>query len=82
MKAKLRLTVVPVYHSEMADPIIESIKASTDDGSLPIVPEGRAGTPEDMAGVIIFLASRAGSFCNGNVVITDGGTLSLEPATY
>ena len=37
-------------------------------------PRGRVGTPEDIAGVAIFLSSRAGSFTVGEVITCDGGT--------
>jgi NAD(P)-dependent dehydrogenase (short-subunit alcohol dehydrogenase family) len=37
------------------------------------VPLGRIGVPEDMAGITIFLASRAGSFLTGTVIPVDGG---------
>ena len=46
------------------------------------IPVERVGTDEDMAGSILYLTSRAGAYCNGNVVVVDGGTLSLLPATY
>jgi NAD(P)-dependent dehydrogenase (short-subunit alcohol dehydrogenase family) len=46
------------------------------------VPAERYGDEADMSGVILFLASRAGAFVNGNVLVTDGGSLSLLPATY
>ncbi len=46
------------------------------------VPEGRQGTIVDMAGAILFLASRAGGYMNGNVVVIDGGRLGILPATY
>ena len=46
------------------------------------IPAERVGTDEDMGGSILYLTSRAGAFCNGNVVVIDGGTLSLLPATY
>ncbi|HEX7926273.1 MAG TPA: SDR family oxidoreductase [bacterium] len=36
-------------------------------------PLGRIGTPEDMAGVAIFLASRASAYTTGAVVPCDGG---------
>ena len=36
-------------------------------------PRGRIGTPEDMAGVAIFLASRASAYINGAVIPVDGG---------
>ncbi|MDP3937868.1 MAG: SDR family oxidoreductase, partial [Deltaproteobacteria bacterium] len=37
------------------------------------VPLGRIGEPEDMAGVSIFLASRAGAYLTGAIVPCDGG---------
>jgi NAD(P)-dependent dehydrogenase (short-subunit alcohol dehydrogenase family) len=46
------------------------------------IPEQRMGDEDDIAGAILFLASRAGAYCNGNVLVTDGGRLSVNPATY
>ncbi len=37
------------------------------------VPLGRIGTPEDVAGTTIFLASRAGAYLTGTVIPVDGG---------
>jgi NAD(P)-dependent dehydrogenase (short-subunit alcohol dehydrogenase family) len=37
------------------------------------VPAGRIGTPEDMAGAAIYLASRAGDYVTGATLIVDGG---------
>lgn len=37
------------------------------------VPLGRIGSPEDMAGTAIFLASRAGAYLTGTVIPVDGG---------
>ncbi len=36
-------------------------------------PLGRIGTPEDMAGVLMFLTGRAGAYCTGTVIPVDGG---------
>jgi NAD(P)-dependent dehydrogenase (short-subunit alcohol dehydrogenase family) len=36
-------------------------------------PMGRIGEPEDMAGVAIYLASRAGAYLTGAVITVDGG---------
>ena len=37
------------------------------------IPAGRVGTPEDMAGAAIYLASRAGDYVIGSTLIVDGG---------
>ncbi|WP_234197841.1 MULTISPECIES: SDR family oxidoreductase [Pseudacidovorax] len=37
------------------------------------VPLGRVGTPEDMAGAAIYLASRAGDYVVGSTLVVDGG---------
>ncbi len=36
-------------------------------------PRGRIGEPKDMAGVALFLASRAGAYVTGSVIPVDGG---------
>lgn len=36
-------------------------------------PRGRVGTPEDIAGLAIFLASRAGAYTVGEIITCDGG---------
>jgi NAD(P)-dependent dehydrogenase (short-subunit alcohol dehydrogenase family) len=37
------------------------------------IPAGRIGTAEDMAGVAIYLASRAGDYVVGETIVVDGG---------
>jgi NAD(P)-dependent dehydrogenase (short-subunit alcohol dehydrogenase family) len=37
------------------------------------VPLGRIGRPDDVAGLTLFLASRAGSYLTGTVIPLDGG---------
>ncbi|MEM7278982.1 MAG: SDR family oxidoreductase, partial [Pseudomonadota bacterium] len=38
-----------------------------------MVPNGRIGRPEDMAGTAVFLASRAGDYLVGTTITVDGG---------
>jgi NAD(P)-dependent dehydrogenase (short-subunit alcohol dehydrogenase family) len=45
------------------------------DGIIASCPMGRIGEPEDMAGVAIYLASRAGAYVTGTVIPVDGGIL-------
>ncbi|KIV87547.1 hypothetical protein PV11_03086 [Exophiala sideris] len=47
-----------------------------------VVPATRTGDEEDMAGVILWLCSRAGGYINGCTVVTDGGRLSVLPSSY
>jgi NAD(P)-dependent dehydrogenase (short-subunit alcohol dehydrogenase family) len=38
---------------------------------------GRIGEPEDVAAVVVFLASAAAAFITGTVIVVDGGTTAL-----
>ncbi|RYP39519.1 hypothetical protein DL766_000341 [Monosporascus sp. MC13-8B] len=42
----------------------------------------RPGNEKDMAGAILYLASRAGAYCNGAVIASDGGRLGTFPSTF
>ncbi|BCS18387.1 oxidoreductase, short-chain dehydrogenase/reductase family [Aspergillus puulaauensis] len=60
-----------LYPSKMANGLIELQGGMKDleDSS----PNKRLGKPEDIAGLVVFLASRAASHLNGSVITTDGG---------
>lgn len=40
------------------------------------IPAGRWGTPQDLAGVAVFLASAASDYLNGHVLVVDGGWMA------
>lgn len=40
-------------------------------------PSGRWGTPDDLVGVTLFLASRASDYVNGQTIYVDGGLLAV-----
>ena len=80
---------VQVFPSELAGPlfkpyIIDPSKAVTEEGvfSRSYQPAERAGSAEDVAGLIMYMTSRAGAFVNGSVMLADGGKLATMPATY
>ncbi|OTA98768.1 hypothetical protein M426DRAFT_325721 [Hypoxylon sp. CI-4A] len=66
------------YPSEMTEEFISKTK----EWPKNVVPEQRLGDPEDIAGAILFLVSRAGAYINGNVLVTDGGRLGVMPSSY
>lgn len=67
--------VAPGYiATENTRPIRED--ARRNQSILDRIPEGRWGAPEDIAGAILFLASREADYLNGTVMNVDGGWLS------
>jgi gluconate 5-dehydrogenase len=56
--------------SLMADPKFDAwVKGRT--------PSGRWGKPEDLVGVIVFLASAASDYVNGQIIYVDGGLMAV-----
>ncbi|CAD6456528.1 b181826c-1bb4-4a5c-b0cc-e193467ed3d4 [Sclerotinia trifoliorum] len=59
------------FPSKMADGLIE--KQGGAEKLAKVNPHGRLGRPEDIAGAVVYLASRAGSHVNGANLVLDGG---------
>ncbi|PCJ24779.1 MAG: 3-oxoacyl-ACP reductase [SAR86 cluster bacterium] len=58
------------FESRMTDYIFEHYKQDIEDDC----PLHRVGKPEEIVGIVIYLASRAGAYTNGTVIPVDGGT--------
>lgn len=53
------------------------VKAGFADAVYATIPLGRAGSTEDIKGLVIFLASEASSFITGQIIGIDGGAAAL-----
>jgi len=64
--------IAPGYMStEMNKDLIED--NTRNEQILQRIPAGRWGTPEDMVGAVIFLASTSSDYVNGEIITVDGG---------
>ncbi|KAI1747382.1 short chain dehydrogenase [Xylaria castorea] len=71
------------FMSEMAESIMSSRDPETEGIDHPdFMPARRFGTEEELAGTILYLASKAGAYCNGAIFNFDGGRLAVVPSTY
>lgn len=61
------------YPTKMASGLLEMSGGL--EAHAKMAPNGRLGAPEDIAGLVTFLASPAAKHLNGAVVVTDGGAM-------
>ncbi|KAI7772976.1 hypothetical protein LA080_012719 [Diaporthe eres] len=72
-----------LFPSEMTTTLLNGRNPDQETQDNPIwIPTQKFGGPEEMAGAILYLASRAGSFTNGNAILNDGGRAAIIPSTY
>lgn len=69
-------TVVPAYTET---PLVTSISEDAKDRAAIIerIPLGRAGSPQDVEGIMVYLASDDGAFATGGLFAVDGGMTTL-----
>lgn len=72
-----------LFPSELASILIGERNPETESPDQPMyIPARRFGGDEEMGGTILYLASRAGSYCDGLILVVDGGRLAFTPSTY
>jgi glucose 1-dehydrogenase len=73
----LNITVNNIAPGAIATPINTKLLDNKTElnALLANIPLGRMGTPEDVAGLALFLASDAGAYCTGSTFIIDGGLI-------
>jgi len=62
------------YRTEMTEPLFADKEWTKK--LLARIPMKRAGLPEDLAGAVIFLASKASDYVTGQIIYVDGGFLA------
>ncbi|KAK3679551.1 hypothetical protein LTR78_001112 [Recurvomyces mirabilis] len=76
-----------LFPSDLAAGIIAgggANKEPTEEGAFEksFIPAERLGKSEDMIGTVLYMASAAGAYLNGNITVLDGGRITQLPATY
>lgn len=76
--AKYNINVNAIAPGYMATDNTKAIREDEkrNDEILSRIPAGRWGTPEDLAGAVVFLASKASDYVNGHTLAVDGGWLA------
>lgn len=73
--ARHGVTVNAIGPALTATPFVDRIMSDETrrSAALARIPMGRFGTPDDIEGVVVFLASAAGAFVTGQTIYVDGG---------
>lgn len=69
------ITVNAVAPGRIDTPMIQSVSEAENEAFRQRTPLGRLGTPQDVAGAVVFLASDEASFITGEIMDVNGGLL-------
>ena len=62
--------------------IRDGVARPEDVARVQVTPLGRTGTPEDVAGVALFLACEWSAYVNGANIVVDGGRTGITQGCY
>jgi 3-oxoacyl-[acyl-carrier protein] reductase len=71
--ARLDITVNAVCPGIISTPMIENLDQETKGNLLNMIPMGKFGKPEDIASMVLFLASEKAGYITGQTLTVDGG---------
>jgi len=71
--ARLGITVNAVCPGIISTPMIENLDQETKSNLLHMIPMGKFGKPEDIASMVLFLASERAGYITGQIFTVDGG---------
>ena len=71
--ARLGITVNAVCPGIISTPMIENLDQETKSNLLNMIPMGKFGKPEDIASMVLFLASEKAGYITGQTLTVDGG---------
>lgn len=77
--ASFNIRVNAIAPGGIDTPMVKEIKANEQmmEGTLARIPMHRMGKPEEVANLVLFLASDASSYMTGSTVVIDGGYLAI-----
>jgi 3-oxoacyl-[acyl-carrier protein] reductase len=71
--ARLGITVNAVCPGIISTPMIENLDQETKSNLLNMIPMGKFGKPEDVANMVLYLASEKAGYITGQILTVDGG---------
>ncbi|KXX81305.1 Gluconate 5-dehydrogenase [Madurella mycetomatis] len=72
-----------LFPSDIAQNLIGERDPGTESfDDIRFIPARRFGGDEEMAGTVLYLAARPGAYCNGMVLVNDGGRLGVMLSSY
>lgn len=73
-----------LFPTDLAEGLFNKAEDPSVEGAFPksFIPAERLGGTSDIAGFVLYVASQAGAYLNGNIMVLDGGRMSQVPNTY